>query len=244
MKESSLCFACCVAASTVRADGVARIPRLATDRVIHSKRYVVQSLGERRRNHMAEQSDVELMERISMRHTDALKVLYERYGRVAFALAYRVIGEASAAEEVVQDAFETVWNKATTFDPAKGGNVRGWFLTIVHRRAIDIRRRELDRPPRRVPIDDMELNLSTPDAWGEVSATLLGDQVRKAMATLPPDQRRTIELAYFEGLSHGEIASQENAPVGTVKGRLRLGLRKLSGLLDHPDNESSRGKEV
>ncbi|HEV2074106.1 MAG TPA: sigma factor, partial [Thermomicrobiales bacterium] len=78
---------------------------------------------------MTELSDIALMERITLRHTDALRGLYDRYGRIAFALAYRVVGEASAAEEVVQDAFETVWNKGHSFDASKGGNVRGWLLT-------------------------------------------------------------------------------------------------------------------
>lgn len=176
-------------------------------------------------------SDIALMARIASRETEGLRALYDRYGRTAFALAYRVTGDASAAEEVVQDAFETVWNKARSFDPDRGGNVRGWLMTIVHRRSIDYRRRELDRPPRNLPLDSMDQVLSTPDVWKEVSASLLGDQVRHALTTLPDDQRRVIDLAYFEGLSHGEIADRENVPLGTVKGRLRLGLRKLSGVL-------------
>lgn len=195
---------------------------------------------------MGEPTDLALMERIVSRDTEALKALYDRYGRVAFALAYRVTGEASGAEEIVQDAFVTVWDKGSGFDAAKGGNVRGWLLTIVHRRAIDYRRREYDRPPPNVPIDTMDNVLSTPDVWKDVSATLLGENVRDAMATLPDQQRRTIELAYFEGLSHGEIATRENTPVGTVKGRLRLGLSKLSTLLDAHDgaHEPMRGERV
>ena len=183
---------------------------------------------------MTEPSDIAIMERIALRQTDALRSLYDRYGRAAFALAYRVIGEASAAEEVVQDAFETVWTKGHRFEASKGGNVRGWLMTIVHRRAIDYRRREFDRTPRHLPIDTMDQSLSSPDVWQDVSTNLLGEQVRHAMDTLPMDQRRAIELAYFDGLSHGEIASQENAPLGTVKGRLRLGLHKLSGMLESP----------
>jgi RNA polymerase sigma-70 factor, ECF subfamily len=195
---------------------------------------------------MSEPTDLALMDRIATRDTDALRALYDRYGRVAFALAYRVTGEASAAEEIVQDAFVTVWEKGSGFDATKGGNVRGWLLTIVHRRAIDVRRREYDRPPPNVPIDTMDNVLATPDVWKDVSANLLGENVRHAMAALPDQQRRTIELAYFEGLSHGEIASRENAPVGTVKGRLRLGLSKLSTLLDTDEqaHEPMRGERV
>jgi RNA polymerase sigma-70 factor (ECF subfamily) len=199
--------------------------------VIQTAPFFVLPSGERLLKLVIEPSDQALMERIAMRHTDALKALYERYGRTAFALAYRVTGEAPAAEEVVQDAFEAAWTKGHTFVMANGGNVRGWLLTIVHRRAIDYRRRELDRPPRSLPIDEMSGVIATPDVWKDVSATLLGEQVREAMGLLPDDQRRVIELAFFEGLTHVEIASQENAPLGTIKGRLRLGLRKLSGLL-------------
>ncbi len=193
---------------------------------------------------MDEPTDLALMNRVASRDTDALRALYERFGRVAFALAYRVTGDAAGAEEVVQDAFVTVWNKADGFDAAKGGNVRGWLLTIVHRRAIDYRRREHDRPPPHVPIDTMDNVLAAPDVWKDVSATLLGENVRDAMSVLPDQQRRAIELAYFEGLSHGEIASRENAPVGTVKGRLRLGLSKLSTLLvaEHEAHEPMRGE--
>jgi RNA polymerase sigma-70 factor (ECF subfamily) len=205
--------------------------------VIRITGYDVVPSGERLEILVTDQAgDLVLMQRIAQRNTDALRALYDRYGRVAFALAYRVVGEASAAEEVVQDAFETVWSKGHTFDNEKGSNVRGWLLTIVHRRSIDYRRRELDRPPRSFPIDDLDQTLSTPDVWKDVSATLLGEQVRSAMEALPADQRRVIELAFFEGLSHGEIASQENAPLGTVKGRLRLGLRKLSGVLGSADD--------
>lgn len=179
------------------------------------------------------------MERITAGDAAALKALYDRYGRVAFALAYRVIGEATGAEEVVQDAFEAVWAKARSFDRDRGGNVRGWLLTIVHRRAIDYRRREIDRSPRNVPLDTSDQVLATPDVWSHVSTQLLGEQVHGALRALPADQRRTIELAFFDGLSHGEIAAQENQPLGTVKGRMRLGLRKLSRLLqqamDSPD---------
>lgn len=189
---------------------------------------------------MNEPSDIALIERIALRESGALKILYGRYGRRAFALAYRIVGEASGAEEIVQDAFETVWNKCAGFDTSDGANVRGWLLTIVHHRAIDYRRREFDRPPRHLPIDGMENVLSTPDVWSDVSATLLGEEVRTALNTLPEDQRRTIELAFFDGLSHGEIASQENQPLGTVKGRLRLGLRKLSGTLGASVDATSR----
>lgn len=180
---------------------------------------------------MTEASDLELMEQIAQRDTNALRMLYDRYGRIGFGLAYRITTEATAAEEIVQDAFETVWNKGHTFDASKGGNVRGWLLTIVHRKAIDNRRRASGRSPQPVPIEDMLNVLALPDVWAEVSAEMLAVRVRTALANLPPDQYRIIDLAYFEGFSHSEIAAREALPLGTVKSRMRLGLRKLSELL-------------
>lgn len=175
--------------------------------------------------------DGDLILAIARQDADALLAMYDRYGRLSFALAYRIVGDPSLAEEVVQDAFLQVWNRASTFDLARGGNVRGWLMTIVHNRSIDYRRRDLDRRPPHVPLDDVDDLLSVPDVWGEVSATLTREQMRAAVDTLPRDQRRAIELAFFDGLTHGEIAEREDAPLGTIKGRLRLGLKKLRAVL-------------
>lgn len=177
-------------------------------------------------------SDLELMDRIVLRDAIALRALYDQYGRIAFALAYRVTNDAAAAEEIVQDAFTAVWSKAASFRADKGANVRGWILSIVHNRSIDYRRKEIDRGPGRTPIDDVEASLATPDAWSEVGARLEAEEVRAAMANLPDEQRRPIELSFFEGYSHAEIADRENESLGTVKGRIRLGLRKLSSTLN------------
>jgi len=175
--------------------------------------------------------DGDLIEAIARRDSSALMALYDRYGRLSFALAYRIVGDPSLAEEVVQDAFLQVWNRATTFDHARGGNVRGWLMTIVHHRSIDFRRRDLDRKPTHVPLDEVANVLAVPDVWGAVSASLTRDSMRAAVDTLPRDQKRAIELAFFDGLTHGEIAERENAPLGTIKGRLRLGMRKLRVVL-------------
>lgn len=180
----------------------------------------------------AANSDLELMERIVRHDAVALRSLYDSYGRIAFALAYRVTGEAAAAEEIVQDAFTAVWSRAGSFHTEKGANVRGWILSIVHNRSIDYRRKEFDRGPGRTPIDEVESMLATPDAWSEVGAKLDAEEVRAAMAELPDEQRRPIELSFFEGYSHAEIAAKENESLGTVKGRIRLGLKKLSSSLN------------
>lgn len=176
-------------------------------------------------------SDLEVMQRIVQRDATALRVLYDRYGRIAFALAYRVTGEAAAAEEVVQDAYVAVWSRADSFDSARSANIRGWLLSIVHNRSIDYRRREIDRNPGMRSIEFADEALATPDAWSEVSAALDAEGVRAAMSDLPAEQRRPIELSFFDGLSHAEIAREEDESLGTVKSRIRLGLKKLSSAL-------------
>ena len=179
---------------------------------------------------MADPGDVDLVQAVARREPDALVTLYERHGRVAFALAYRVVDDAASAEEVVQDAFLRVWHHAASFDPARGG-VRAWLLTIVHHRAIDARRGRGGRRDERFEPESVEAARTAPDLWGEVERGLERERVRVAVDALPDEQRQAIELAYYEGLTHGEIAARTGAPLGTVKGRLRLGLRKLHGLL-------------
>lgn len=153
--------------------------------------------------------------------------MYDRYRRVAFGLAYRVLDDPSSAEEVVQDAFMQVWRRAEQFDSSGSANVRGWLLTIVHHRAVDIWRRTHRHDDRSVTLDE-ELELrSLADTWEDVDRHLTQEEVRQALDDLPDDQRRAIELAYFGGLTQREIAAREDAPLGTVKGRMRLGLNKL-----------------
>src|SRR5688572_20236161 len=101
--------------------------------------------------------------------------LYDRYNRLSFGLALRILDNPAMAEEAVQDAFLQVWNRATSFDTNRGSNVRGWLMTIVHNRSIDLRRRDIDRKPRSVPLEDMEQRLSSPDAWREVSISITAD---------------------------------------------------------------------
>ena len=180
---------------------------------------------------MIEVSDIELMERIANKDGDALQDLFARYGRRCFALAYRITNNASAAEEVVQDSYQTVWQKCDQFDVGIGNNVRGWLLTIVHRKSIDYRRREIDKRPPNVPIDDLEWALSVPDVTAEVDQRLLQERVRAALDELPVEQRQVIELSYFDGMSQSDIASARDMPLGTVKSRMRLGMRKLSETL-------------
>ena len=187
-----------------------------------------------------EPSDDELIVRVVDRDHAALMALYDRHGRLAFALAYRILGDAQGAEEAVQDAFLQVWRRAETFDRGRGFGGRAWVLAIVRNRAIDGLRRRSGRARETTPLEDVEATTAaeTPGPWAEVSAGLERDRVRAAVAELPREQQDAIRLAYFDGLSHGEIADRTGLPLGTVKGRVRLGLRKLAGLLAEPGGPS------
>jgi RNA polymerase sigma-70 factor (ECF subfamily) len=177
--------------------------------------------------------DTQLIEAVARGDHPALLALYDRHGGVAYGLAYRILDDAGAAEEAVQDAFLRVWRRASTFDLARGG-VRSWLLTIVHHCAIDLVRRRSGAPPVIAGLDEIADRRSVPDAWSEVSGGIERERVRTAVETLPREQRRAIEMAFFDGLTHREIAERDGLPLGTVKGRLRLGLKRLSGLLVEP----------
>jgi RNA polymerase sigma-70 factor (ECF subfamily) len=177
--------------------------------------------------------DDELIAAVARRDQAALLALYDRHGRMGYGLAYRILGDAGAAEEAVQDAYLRIWRRASTFDASRGG-ARSWLLTIVHHCAIDLLRRRAGAPPVVAGLDEMAGRRSVPDAWSEVSGRIESERVRTAVETLPGEQRRAIEMAFFDGLTHREIAERDGLPLGTVKGRLRLGLKRLSGLLAEP----------
>ncbi len=172
--------------------------------------------------------DGELLDRITAGDTAAFEALYDRHSRVAFGLAYRIVGEPGLAEDTVQDAFLTVWRQAATYGSTRG-SVRSWLLAIVHHRAVDYVRHRHDE--RHQDIEDMTVVPDTTDTGEQARLNVEGEQVRKALAQLPPDQQRSLTLAYFGGLTHDEIARQLGVPLGTVKGRLRIGLQKLRGYL-------------
>ncbi len=185
--------------------------------------------------------DLELLQAVTTGDDAAFMALYDRYNRIAFGLAYRILGNASAAEEAVQDAFMQVWNKAGTFQDRGEGSVRSWLLAIVHHRAIDTHRRSARHDQRSVNIDDhLELR-ALGEVWEDVDQKLTAEELRTALDSLPRDQRQTIELAYFGGLSQSEIADQEAMPLGTVKGRMRLGLSKLRTVLTMAERDAATG---
>jgi RNA polymerase sigma-70 factor (ECF subfamily) len=166
------------------------------------------------------------------RDDGALAELYDRHGAVAHGVAYRILGERSAAEDVVQEAFLAAWRHAAGYRPERG-SARAWLLTIVHHAAIDRHRRRRKREATDVPFDDVAFGMASrgDDPFTAAASAIEAEQVRGALAGLPVEQRRAIELAFFGGLTHQEVAERTGEPLGTVKGRMRLGLKKLSVLL-------------
>jgi RNA polymerase sigma-70 factor (ECF subfamily) len=176
------------------------------------------------------ESDEALLAAVQRRDERAIAALYDRYGGLAFGLAYRILDDRGAAEDVVQDAFMSVWRRAVSFQLDRG-SVRTWLLSIVHHRAIDRLRGAAGKSRRDEPLDEIDRIAQVDDPWREVSIRVQGDVLKRGLATLPEAQRQTIELAYFGGYTQQEIATAMDVPVGTVKGRMRIGLQKLRELL-------------
>ncbi len=177
-------------------------------------------------------ADEELMPLIGEKDAAAFEVFYDRHGGAAYSLAYRIVGEKAAAEDVTQEAFVSIWRSGARYDRARG-SVRSWTLGIVRNRAIDLLRSRSSRVPK-LGFDDEEVleqrpaeELTDTEALRRETAR----EVRGALDELPGDQSKVIELAYFGGFSQSEIATMVGVPLGTVKGRMRLGLEKIRGRL-------------
>jgi RNA polymerase sigma-70 factor, ECF subfamily len=172
-------------------------------------------------------ADEELMQLVQRGDPRAFELLYDRHGGAAFSLAYRMTGNRTAAEDVSQEAFLSIWRSRLRYQPERG-SVRTWLLGIVHNRAIDALRRSLVQERKRTTTEGLEERQEAPERT-EVEAARRDEarQVRSALDTLPAEQRRTIELAYFGGFSQSQIAEMLEMPIGTVKGRMRLGLEKM-----------------
>ena len=157
----------------------------------------------------------------------AFELIYDRHGGAAFSVAYRMVGNRVAAEDIVQEAFLSIWRSRMRYDRSRG-SVRTWVLGIVHNRAIDALRRGASHDRRQETLDGVEERHEAPERT-DVEAARRDEarSVRTALETLPDEQRRTIELAYFGGFTHSQIAELLDQPIGTVKGRMRLGLDKL-----------------
>ena len=155
-----------------------------------------------------------------------MELLYERFGRLAFGLAYRILGESPSAEDAVQEAFLTVWRQAERLDPARG-RVGSFLMTVVHHKAIDLLRSRHGQAARSVPLDPATIEAQEADVLDRVATSMGAAAAREALRSLPQEQREPIELAYFEGMTHVEIAEALGVPLGTVKSRLRLGLERM-----------------
>jgi RNA polymerase sigma-70 factor (ECF subfamily) len=172
-------------------------------------------------------ADEDVMQLVRRGDPRAFEIVYERHSAAAFSLAYRMMGTRSGAEDVTQEAFLSLWRSGARYDRARG-SVRTWVLGIVHHRAIDALRRATVHDKRRAGDEGIEDRFEAPERTDvEAARREEAGTVRNALSTLPADQCQVIELAYFGGFTHTEIAEMLEAPVGTIKGRMRLGLKKM-----------------
>jgi RNA polymerase sigma-70 factor, ECF subfamily len=176
-------------------------------------------------------ADEELMTLVARNEPGAFETIYERHCGAAFSLAYRMCGTRALAEDVAQEAFLSIWRSGARYDRARG-SVRTWVLGIVHNRAIDALRRSVVHERRRASDEGIEERFEARERTDvEAARREESEQIRGMLETLPDEQSRVIELAYFGGFTHSEIAEMLGAPIGTIKGRMRLGLEKLRGQL-------------
>jgi RNA polymerase sigma-70 factor, ECF subfamily len=182
------------------------------------------------RQHKAELcslADEDLMVRVSTGDASAFEIIVDRHSDVAFSLAYRMCGRRGMAEDIVQESFLSLWRSGARYDRARG-SVRSWVLGVVHNRAIDLFRRDSIRTSKDVVDEGAVERLPAAESTErEAERRDEASQVRTALSGLPEEQRKVIELAYFGGFSHSQIAEMLGLPAGTVKGRMRLGLTKL-----------------
>jgi RNA polymerase sigma-70 factor (ECF subfamily) len=172
-------------------------------------------------------ADEDLMQLVAGGDARAFELVYERHATAVFSLAYRICGAHAAAEEIAQEAFLAIWRSGARYDRSRA-SVRTWLLGVVHNRAIDMLRRTTVHERRRTADEHAAERLAAPERT-DVEAARRDEarSVRTLIDALPPDQRRVIDLAYFGGFTHEQIASMLDLPLGTVKGRMRLALEKM-----------------
>ncbi|MFN8110061.1 MAG: sigma-70 family RNA polymerase sigma factor [Thermoleophilia bacterium] len=172
-------------------------------------------------------SDEELLVLMEDGDADAFEAVYDRHSRGAYSLAYRLLGNGPAAEDLVQDAFLAVWRGGSRYSPGRG-SVRTWILAIVHNRGIDRLRTATAMNRRQEALQLLEVQRGDgPDTAGEGVERVLSARVRAGVGALPEEQQQVLRLAYFGGFTQHEIAEMLSVPLGTVKGRVRLGLERL-----------------
>jgi RNA polymerase sigma-70 factor (ECF subfamily) len=182
-------------------------------------------------------ADEDLISLVETSDSEAFAALYDRHNRAAFSLAYRMMGDRQAAEDLAQDAFLKVWRGAGSYR-AERGSVRTWILSIVHNRGIDQLRSHASRRRTQDRIEASAPRSQPSEAFAETWRNSQRNQVREALNTLPAEQLKILELAYFSGYTHVEISKLLSLPLGTVKGRMRLGLKKIRDFFE------SRGAAV
>ena len=159
-----------------------------------------------------------------------MEALYDRYSRQAFGLAYRILGDGPSAEDALQEAFLTVWRQADRIDSTRG-RLSSYLMTVVHHKAVDLVRSRRGQAVRHLPLDPSVVGQEESDMVEGLAHASRREAVQRALSSLPPEQLEPIGLAYFEGLTHVEIAERLALPLGTVKSRLRLGLEKMRSAL-------------
>jgi RNA polymerase sigma-70 factor (ECF subfamily) len=181
-------------------------------------------------------ADAAAVRRVAAGDAEALRELYERYGRIVHSFAYRITRDAGAAEECTQDVFVALWRRAADFDPERA-KLTTWLFVVARNRAIEVTRSAGRRPE---PRDDLEPAGTVPDTAELVRAADESQRVAEAVAELPESQLEVVRLSFFDGLSHAEIAEVIGIPLGTVKGRMRLALERLRDLADTYDLSTGR----
>lgn len=179
-------------------------------------------------------ADEDLMAFVRDGEPRAFEVIFDRHGGAAFSLAYRMCGRRAMAEDVVQEAFVSLWRSGARYDPRRG-SVRNWVLGVVHNRAIDAFRRSVVHEGRNVSDEGLAERLpADEETASEVARRDEARHVREKLQELPVEQQQVVELAYFGGFSHTQIAEMLQLPAGTVKGRMRLALTKMRIALGDP----------
>jgi len=181
-------------------------------------------------------ADAAAVARVAAGDAVALRELYDRYSRVVYSFAYRLTADPGLAEECVQDVFVALWRRAGDFDPNRA-KLTTWLFVVARNRAIELGRQKARRPEPRHEIEPVGF---APDPADLVAVADEAQRVAEAVAELPEDQLEVLRLAYFDGLSHAEIAAVIGAPLGTVKGRVRLALQRLRSLSDTYDLQQER----
>ena len=175
---------------------------------------------------LARLGDEDLLARLGEGDDEAFALLYDRHSRVAYSLAYRLLGGREAAEDLVQDVFLAVWRSSASYSPLRG-SVRTWILSIVHHRGVDRLRTSAAMARRQEALEAEEHGRTAPDAADVALGAVEAQTVRRALDDLPQEQLDVVRLAYYGGFTHHEIADMLQVPLGTVKSRMRLALERI-----------------